>query len=371
MKINQNQYGKMKKINIFLTAAAALGLSMTSCDTRDTLGEHMQVGQEVPTCSWEVGSTVCKAGEAFSFHGKYNIPEGRTGNYCEVWYRVKRDEAASATVALAGSSLSYTKSVSSNDTMRAYQPIVRLMHAQAQWTNHMYEIDGEVEVSRTLSPVTWVEAKEWDEERFNSFYPAGFAKEFNAEVINYLTKDSTYYNALRTVYINHPFTNYQFATVNSKYNLEFPDDIDMSTDDQGAGEKSDAWFSTTVASDDAIVGYYYTTVENGNTIVHEVSKDAPHNEGINYYPVYKSAPWVFCRYNDDLGAIISTVRAKYIPAFKDLLGTIKFEEWIYDSANKFYKVDFSRKYSLQSQFRVYDSEGEEGIASDIREISVN
>lgn len=351
--------------------AAAAGISLTSCETRDTLGEHLIDGQEVPTCSWEVGSTVCKAGESFTFHGKYTIPEGRTGKYCDVWYRVNREESAGVTVALAGSSLSYTKSYSALDTMRAYQPVVRLDHSLAVWTNHMYEIDGEVEVSRTLAPVTWVDAETWDQERFDSYYPAGFADEFKATVIDYLTKDSTYYNALRTVYINHPFTNEQFAQVNSKYNLQFPTDIDMTSDDLGAGEKSDAWSSTTVASDDAIVGYYYTTIENGNTIVHEIAKDAPQTEGINYYPVYKSAPWVFCRYNDDLGAIISTVRAQYMPAFKELLGSISFDEWIFDSSNKVYKVDFSRKYVLQSQFRVYDSAGEEGIASDVREISIN
>ena len=360
----------MKKLHIFLSLAAAAAMSLTSCETNDTLGDHMTLGQEVPTCSWEVGSTVCKAGESFSFHGKYTIPEGRTGDYCEVWYRTMRSETAAATVALAGS-LSYTKTYSASDTVRAYQPIVRISHSQSVWTNHMYEVDGMVEVSRTLSPIAWANIENWDQERFDSYYPANFAEEFKSEVIGYLTKDSTYYNALRTVYINHPFTNEQFQAMNSKYNLEFPT-IDMSGDDQGAGEKSDAWYSTSTASDAAIVGYYYTTIDaSGNTIIHEIGKDDPQQGDINYYPVYKSAPWVFCRYNDDLGAIVSTVRANYMPAFKELLATISFDEWIYDSTNKVYKVDFSRNYSLQSQFRVYDNTGEEGIASDIREISIN
>ena len=356
----------MKKSNILLALIAAAAVTLPACSTRDTLGEVLIVGQEVPTCSWEVGSTVCKAGESFSFHGKYNIPQGRKGNYCEVWYRVMRDESAGATVALAGTSLSYTKTFTSTDTMRAYQPIVRYDHSQAEWTDHMYEIDGVVEVSRTLSPVTWVEAEQWDADRFASYYPAEFAAEFNAEVINYLTQDS-YYNALRTVYINYPFTNEQFTEVNGKYGLHFVTDIDMSSDDQGAGAKSDAWYTNT----SNVVGYYYITVEDGKTIVHEVGLDANLNDGKTYYEVYESAPWVFCRYNDDLGAIVSSVRAEYMPAFRDLLGTIAFRDWIYDSANKVYKVDFSRKYTLQSQFRVYDSEGEEGIASDIRDIAVN
>ena len=109
----------------------------------------------------------------------------------------------------------------------------------------------------------------------------------------------------------------------------------------------------------------------GNKIVHEVAKDVQKQEGINYYPVYKSSAWVFCRYDDDLGAIISTVRPAYIPAFKELLASITFDQWIYDSSNKVYKVEFSRKYSLDAQFRVYDSKGEEGIANDVRTITIN
>ena len=37
-----------------------------------------------------------------------------------------------------------------------------------------------VGVSRTLSPVRWVEPEEWDQERFNTYYPEGFAAEFLA-----------------------------------------------------------------------------------------------------------------------------------------------------------------------------------------------
>ena len=74
-----------------------------------------------------------------------------------------------------------------------------------------------------------------------------------------MTKDSTYYNALRQVYISHPFTMEQLTAVNAKYNLAFPTNIDMTKEDKGSGEKSDLWFSTTQASDDAIVGWYYVT----------------------------------------------------------------------------------------------------------------
>lgn len=369
---------KMQYKSLILGLGAILALS--SCGRRDVLEPIVTPGQAVPTAYWEVGSTVCKAGETFTFQGKYTVEPGKQPSYSEVWYRVKRDETAAATVKLAGAGLSYTKTYSATDTMRTYEPVVRIPHEQATWDGHEFIVTGEVPVSRTLGPMNWTKIAEWDQERFDSYYPAGFATEFCAEVVNLLTADSTYYNALRQVYVSHPFTNAQFTEMNTKYGLSFPDNVDMSKDDQGASEKSDLWFSTTVAADADVVGYYYTTLTaEGAAIVHEIAKDAPTEgedgkltyEGYSCYPVYKAADWVFCRYDDDLGAIISTVRAKYIPAFRDLLATITFPQWIYDSAEKNYAVEFTRKYKLDAQFRVYDTDHEEGIANDVREISIN
>lgn len=359
----------------------ALGATalLSACSTRDILEPIIENGQAVPTAYWEIGSNVCKAGDSFTFQGKYNVEPGKTPAYSEVWYSVKRNEVATATASLAGKSFGYTKTVSATDTMRSATPIVRFDHTLAEWDGYEYIIKGEVPVSRTLNPVTWSKVKAWDEDRFNSYYPKGFKEEFCNDCIEMLTKDSTYYNSLRAVYINYPFTNETFAALNSKYSLNFPTDIDMSEEDQGAAVKSDLWFSTTVASDEAVIAYYYVTVEGGNTIVHEIAKDAPSPDesgvlmynGARCYPIYESAPWVFCRYDDDQGTILSTVRPEYIPAFRELLGGIPFESWIYDSAERVYSVEFSRNYKLDAEFRVYDTDGEEGIASDRREISIN
>ena len=366
----------------YKTLMIALGasLALSSCGNRDVLENIVENGQAVPAAYWEVGSTVCKAGESFSFQGKYNVEPGKQVDHSEVWYRVNRDETGTATVKLAGNSLSYTKTYSSLDTMRSYQPVVRFDHSEAEWDGHEYIIKGQVPVSRTLSPVSWNKPATWDQEKFDSYYPKGFTEEFCAEVVDYLTKDSTYYSALRQVYINYPFANEQFTAVNSKYNVNFPDNIKMDGDDQGSSDKSDLWYTTSEASDAAVTGYYYLTLDaEGNAIVHEIAKDAPTfgedgtvtYNGNRCYPVYDACDWVFCRYDDDLGAIISTVRAEYIPAFRELLNSISFTEWIFDSTEKVYNVEFGRNYKLDSQFRVYDTDGEEGIAADIREISIN
>lgn len=365
-------------------ALLALGLAtVTSCAKHDPLADAMEIGQPVPTCYWSVGSSACKAGDDFTFNGKYYTDDNHTPDHSEVWYLVKRDESASVTVKLAGRSLSYNKSIASTDTVRDNQSIVSFPHSEEYWNGYEYELNGSVPTSVTLSPVDWKNVSEWDQEKYDMYFPAGFAEEFMTEVIDYLTKDSTYYAGLRTVYINYNFTNEQFAAVNSKYNLQFPTDIkiDPSDPQSAATDKSDRWYETTENDPDKVTGWYYKDVDgNDNTVIYEVAKDVVTVDetglrgtynGKNCFPVYDSAPWVFCRYDDDAGAIVKAVRASYIPAFKELLALISFPDWIYDSSENQYTVVFSREYSLDAQFRVYDTVGNVGKASDIRNIKLN
>lgn len=355
------------KLSIF-----ALGIfALTSCDIHDPVDDVVDPGQYVPTCYWEVGSTTCKAGEDFSFKGKYYTEKDFTPDHSEVWYAVLRDESASAGMKLT-SLMSYTKTYAKKDTVRSSQCIASFPHSDATWDGYEYIIEGTVPTSPTLSPLAWNTPETWSQAKFDGYFPANFKEEFCADVVDRLTRDSTYYSALRDIYMKYPFPNEQFAAVNAKYGVNLPTDIKYTDDEQEAvSDKSDRWFSTTAASEDAIIGYYYKTVDaSGRTIIHEVPKDYV-DPTVNLYPVYKAADWVFCRYDDDLGAIISTVRAKYMPAFKELMQSVKFEEWVYDSGNRNYNVSFNRKYSLQSRFLVYDTKGNVGRASDIREISIN
>lgn len=371
----------MKNNYKYLAIALGVAAMTTSCAKHDPLGEIVEPGQKVPTVYWELGSSSCPAGESFEFQGKYALDyDGATPDHSAIWYRVNRAETAAASAALAGTSFSYTKTYSSNDTMRAFQQIEVYPHSAATWDGHEFVLQASAPVSRTLKPVTWKDVAEFDEHNFASYYPKGFDKEFCTEVVELLTKDSTYYSAMRNVYINYPFTNAQFKAVNEKYGTELP--AAFSEDDLGKAEsdKSDAWFYTSTADTKAITGYYYTLVAaDGSTSYHEIGKDDVTKEedgsltyqGNRCFPVYKAAAWVFCRYDDNTGAILSTVRPLYMLAFKNLFSQISFADWIYNSADKVYRVDFSRKYSLTAQFRVYDSNGEEGIATDLKEIEIN
>lgn len=344
----------------------ALGvMAMSSCARHDVIDKITTIGQEVPGAYWELSSTVCKAGDEFGFQGKYSVSPGHEADRSEVWYQIVRTEEASVLSKLGGTSLGYTHKSAKIDTVRTYQPMAVFPHSAATWSGHEFIITGTVPVSRTLAPVKWADIATWDEDNFNAYYPEGFKEGFLSTVIGYLTNEATaqnYYNALRSVYISYNFSNELF-TANG-----FPE----VNPEQPEADKSDFWFSTTQASEDAIVGYYYFTVEGDKNVPVEISIEE--NESFTAaptYPVYKSCDWVFCRYDDNAGAIVSSIREEWLPKFKNLLVTIPFEDWIYDSANGCYKVDFSRSYSLNTQFRVYDKEGNEGRAYDILNINVN
>ena len=356
----------MKILNII--GALALGaLLLTSCANHDLIADRGELGQVLPTVDWEQSSKVVKAGNYAGFKAKYYTSADRQINHSEVWAQVKREQTASATSKLT-TSLSYNKSYSVTDTVRSAQSVATFPHSAAEWDGYEYVLTDSFPTSRTLAPVTWKVPAQWDAEKFSQYYPEGFDTEFVDHMVEALTKDSTYYNDLRGVYITYDFKKELFEQLNAKYGVNFPTETE--TD-----KKGDAWFTQVKNAKGELVDevdhYYYITVVNEQTTYVEIAnpEDAP--EGVNVFPVYKSSEWLFSRYSDDTGGKITTVRAKYMPYWKDLISTIPFVDWIYDSSNKVYNVDFSRSYYLQPTFRVYDTEGKVGVTSNNEEITLN
>ena len=128
----------------FTVAAAAL----TGCANHDLIPDKTEVGQAVPTVYWEVGSTVCKAGESFTFQGKYTNEPGRTPLRSEVWYQIIRTDNAAVSAKLAGTSLSYTQTVNAVDTMRSFQCHASYPHQESYW-------DGLLEYPQYTRPEVW------------------------------------------------------------------------------------------------------------------------------------------------------------------------------------------------------------------------
>jgi len=334
-------------------------LVTTSCAIHDPFADNGELGQVLPTVDWEQGSTVVKAGKYASFKGKYYTTAEKAIDHSEVWCLIKREQTATATSKLT-TSLAYTKSYSLTDTVRSSQMVASYAHSKAEWDGYEYVLTDSFPTSRTLAPVTWVTPAEWDQEKFDNYYPSTFQQEFMDYMVNALTKDSIYYNDLRNVYINYDFTAEQFEALNAQYGIDFPTDT-------ATADKSDKWFTT-----DVVDHYYYITVaESGEAVYHEIDDASAAPEGANVQPVYESSFWLFSRYSDDTGGKITTVRWQYMPYFKSLISQIPFTSWIYNSSEKVYTVNFSRQYYLNPDFRVYDTDGKVGVTTDNKEVTLN
>lgn len=348
----------MKRYKIF-GLVTLMALIATSCAIHDPFADNGELGQVLPTVDWEQGSTVVKAGRYATFKGKYYTTSEKTIDHSEVWCLIKREQTATATSKLT-TSLAYTKNYSLTDTVRSSQMVASYPHSKAEWDGYEYVLTDSFPTSRTLAPVTWINPEEWDQEKFDSYYPSTFQQEFKDYMVNALTKDSTYYNDLRNVYINYEFPAELFEQLNGQYNIDFPT-VTASAD------KSDAWFTT-----DEVDHYYYITVgDDGSAVYHEIAQESDAPAGVNVQPVYKSAYWLFSRYSDDTGGKITTVRRQYMPYFKSMIETIPFTSWIYNTSDKAFTVNFSRTYYLEPQFRVYDTDGKVGMTTDNKEVTLN
>lgn len=345
------------KIGLFVLSI----FGMSSCAINDPIDKVVEIGQELPTVSWELGSTVGKAGEPVNFKGQFYASPGNEIDRVEVWNAVSRTDIASATCKLT-SILAYTKTLTSNDTVRSSQFVTRYEVAQAEWDGHEYILNASFPTSRTLSPISWVDPKSWDQKKFDTYYPSEFQAEFVEKVVDFLTKDSTYYTDLRHVYVNYDFKAEQFEALNAKYGKSFPTEVE--TD-----KKSDIWFT----NPEKVVWKYYLTIDDkGNKVINEVKNPSEAPEDAVLYDVYDSSPWVFCRYSDDIGGIITQVRADYMPYMKDLISQIAFPEWIY-SSELTYTVSFTRTYKLVPTIKVFDKKGKIGTDSETenKEVTLN
>ena len=123
----------MKILNI-LGSIAIVAAVVTSCAIHDPFADNMEIGQVVPTVSWEL-SDVAKAGGYVYFKAKYYTSAEHSIDHSEVWGLVTRTTSAAATCRLT-TSLSYTKTVNSTDTVRTDVKLASYPHNKAEWDGH-------------------------------------------------------------------------------------------------------------------------------------------------------------------------------------------------------------------------------------------
>lgn len=381
----------------------AMGLlAFTSCEKHDLIADNMAIGERVPTVYWTVGSTACKAGEAFTFEGKYYTEDGHQPDHSEVWYSVIREDVMSAQAKLV-SSLSYTLQTTVTDTIRAMQCIATYPHSLATWNGHEYVLADKCPTSSTLAPVSWQnKSGEWTadtQEKFDLYFPDNFEETFLADV---KTKTLASESVLRDVYCTYTgFTNHVVDSINGVYGTNLPIDFG----DSEGKTKSEQWYRITDSDTDAdktaaIKGYYYvnesgadvqisaeeTWTDNAGNIVYYIDPvmesvtDEDGNEVLNVvsyknkyfcYPVYEAAYWLYCRYDNDSGSIVTTVLDNYIPAFDAMVAMITFPKWIKGTAAEGYVATFKRNHKLSTVLKVVDTEGNVGMYTTPYEITLN
>lgn len=349
---------------------AAGTLLMASCAVNDPFADNMEMGAVVPTVTWELNSSVCKAGNEAGFLAKYYTTEsGVSIDHSEVWGMITRTESAAATVKLV-TSPAYTKTVNLTDTVRGFHMMASYPHSEEYLNGQEYHLNASFPTSRTLSPISWANITEWDEVNFTNYYPAEFREEFCATMVDYLTGSDTYLSSLRLVYANYDFTKEQFDAINAAYPSNEP--LPFSDSDVAGETRGDLWFDVDT---ETIIGYYYIKL-NAEGVAEEIQIASPSEapadvDPAKVFPVYKAPHWLYSRYSDNTGGAVTTMKEEYRPMWENLVKLIPFENWIYNSADQNYAVEFTRKYSIVSQFKVVDSEGGVGRDTDYKTVELN
>lgn len=357
----------------------ALGLvAFSSCEKHDPIADAFEIGPEVPTAYWEVGSTTCKAGDSLSIKGQYYSAVDQTPVRSEVWYSINQDDEAAATLKLAGTAYSYTQTVTSSTELRPAQVMATFDHSLAVWDGYEFVINGKVPTSTTLAPVSWNPAV-WDQENFDRYYPAEFADSFINVVTGNLILPS-YAAAMKNVYVNYAgYTNEYMDSINKEFNVAFPTDVEPGKKGKA---KSDYWHYITDATGQSVrfagvIGYY--NIAGTRVEVSEVPDSVRSNlepnlitwQGETWYSIYEASPWLYCRYDNESATIVTSIIDEYIPAVQKMLSKVTFDEWVYNSTDQNYAVSFNRKFKLKASFKVIDTAGNVGKAYNEYDIDIN
>ena len=381
----------------------ALGIvAFTSCEKHDPFDDHVEPGQLVPTCYWEVGSTAVKAGEEFSFTGKYYAEGGNVPKESQVWYSINQADESSATLRLC-TGYSYTQTVAATQEIRTSQSMATFAHNLANWDGYEFVIVGKVPTSSTLAPVSWM-PKVWDQANFDRYFPAQFADSFMTVVkTNLLEETGSFPSALKSTYVNYDgFTNEYMTEINTEYGVNFPTNVEAGV--QGK-TKSDFWhfivdtdgktkrcegvtayvnaegekFTVSYDSLDSEAHYKQGRVEvnrldstlNALYVAMGVNPSVVSHLGKEWYAIYKSSEWLNCRYEPSAASILTAVKPEYVDAVNAMLNSIPFDAWVYNKTETNYSVSFTRKYTLDSSFKVVDEAGNVGVASTKYTLDVN
>ena len=170
----------MKKIfNLKMLFFLSVTISFVGCETNDPIDNAVRVGQVAPHVFWELPSNSVNAGSDVAFYAQYYTIGDAKVDRLEVWYDVNENVQTVVSCPLV-TTFKYSISTNKTTQIREFQQISTYQHEEKNWDTlkKAYILDTVFPTSRTLRTVEWKEVKTFEDEKFNSYFPANFTTQF-------------------------------------------------------------------------------------------------------------------------------------------------------------------------------------------------
>lgn len=153
---------------------------VVSCSTYDPIDEIARAGQQAPQVYWELKSTNVAAGSPVSYIAQYYIVDDKlTIDSIEIWYSTLENIETSVSCPLL-TTFSFTMSSSTSSMVREFLRGQKYDFDSRLWdpNRKAYVMDTTFNTTNTLKKIEWKEVKEFEENKFNDYFPSNFATQF-------------------------------------------------------------------------------------------------------------------------------------------------------------------------------------------------
>ncbi|MDD3405481.1 MAG: hypothetical protein PHH23_04355 [Paludibacteraceae bacterium] len=163
------------------TLFAGVLFGLASCTEYDMVDNVVRVGQMAPTVYWELPSNSVAAGEDVEFKAQYYTnEEGVVADHLEVWYLINNNVNTSVSCPLVSSTLAFTMATNVTNVTRDNEKVATYLHNPNSWDNtkRAYQLDTTFSTSKTLAAISWATPETWDQEKFDTYFPATLPQTF-------------------------------------------------------------------------------------------------------------------------------------------------------------------------------------------------
>lgn len=181
----------MENKNMMVTLCF-LAAILFGCEKHDPVDDWARIGSVTPTTYWEIPSTTIVAGNNVTFSAQFYSSENVPIDHMETWYDVSEHITLEATC--PNVTFVYTKNVETTSLVREFQKITSYEFNEEYWNEEKraYVVTSSFPTSNTLKTVEWIEAVEFDQEKYTSLFPDTFATAFQRDLYIELEKNEKF-----------------------------------------------------------------------------------------------------------------------------------------------------------------------------------